>query len=112
MEPPAPVTKTVFPATAFSQSKEDVKSGRSRKFDHASARVLIEAGRRRSGLPVARWVKVIGWVDDNHHSEICGVNIFAKFVRLSRKLAALTLSNAKNSVPVVVALATEHHEGP
>ena len=51
---------------------------------------------------MARWVKVIGWVEDNHHPEICGVNIFAKFVRLSRKLAALTLSNAKNSVPVVV----------
>ena len=53
-------------------------------------------------MPVARWVKVIGWVEDNHHPEICGFNIFAKFVRLSRKLAALTLSNAKNSVPVVV----------
>src|SRR5436853_3023307 len=78
MEPPAPVTKTVFPATVFSQSKEGVKSGRSRKFDHSITGVLIEAGRRRSGLPVALWVKVIGWVDDNHRSEICGANIFAK----------------------------------
>src|SRR5438128_276335 len=102
MEPPAPVTKTVFPATVFSQSKKDVKSGRSRKFDHLILHAFVEAGRRRSGLPVARWVEVIGWVDDNHRSEICGVNIFAKFVRQSRKLAALSLSNAKNSVPVVV----------
>ena len=51
---------------------------------------------------MARWVKVIGWVEDNHHPEICGFNIFAKFVRQSRKLAALSLSNAKNSVSVVV----------